>query len=69
MKPEQRVPINLYGIRRTVQDALGSLWRHRAIGSSGRTWRTAFRTSGACSAMARESMMAAGFPRWTQAGR
>jgi hypothetical protein len=25
MKPEQRVPINLYGIRKPVQDALSSL--------------------------------------------
>jgi hypothetical protein len=43
MKPEQRVPISLYGIRKTANDALGSLWRHRVFGSSSRTWRTEFR--------------------------
>jgi hypothetical protein len=49
MKPEQRVPINLYVIRKTAHDALG-----RSIEAS-RAWRTEFR---ACSAM-----MAAGFSR------
>jgi len=38
MKPEQRVPINLYGIRMTAYNALP----RPVVGSSSRMWRQAW---------------------------
>ena len=43
MKPEQRVPINLYGIRMTAYNALPRrLTARRVVGSSSRMWRQAW---------------------------